>query len=863
MKIFLPAVHSTANKTIVQNLATFYSEEAKALSLSFFFRVMMGLFFFASLPMKAHAQCPVTTYSVGSDASPSYPTLSSAPAGVANLTTGQSIKVSGTFTVDQPSWNISGANVYLTSSTSEIIVNDTSTLNASSSAIFQGCNTTYKWLAVRVLQGGTINADACTFTGGLNAVNIAGPAAFTLTGNTFTANTNCLRITGQQTVANHTVTNNTFSNSVTGLYFTGRNVTLGFNTFTNTGIPNMTGVFVNAGQYLLIDDGSMVNLSRGLEIAPIPGSQCIEMNSVVFSGSTAVYAEQGKYSLNIHDCTFRATKTAIDIKNHITAFPVPIGTLCGGNITIVRNTISTMTESGVRIANTNGKGRIEVLNNTVMSEIASTGSFTYYGIQITNALNARVFVENNTVVNQGNTQPTVPGGIYLLNCKNESSVSYNTVKAGQFGGFGDLQFGINVVGSPHITAKNNNVDGGPNIMDRAIGIENPVTDIDLCCNTMTRSTKGLYMLGAHEDCIIQTSIFGAHTEALYYDMVMSTSAPQIHRGNNWSGAATAWDGYYNGNSFFAATVKYQVDPSLLPNLLSKIFVTGGNASDWFSTPSAAELPCHSVCGNGFTGEGGSLTGNDYWAMNALADPTYATLHWIAKRNLYTKLLAYPALLQDAQASAFFSAAQNGNIGKFHNIEVGIASLYDPELTADPVQKLVELQTLNASIVTEAAYQANEKTINTLHLAALAQDDWDFSESEKATIDGVAALCPQAAGNAVYTARYLQENYRVPYWNMDCAFVGARDGEISNKAKSFAVFPNPASDALNITFAEPVPDGSTVELLSMTGQALYTQSLAEGLTSITIPVNSLSNGYYLIRLSGKGEQPSFQKVTIIR
>jgi len=249
-------------------------------------------------------------------------------------------------------------------------------------------------------------------------------------------------------------------------------------------------------------------------------------------------------------------------------------------------------------------------------------------------------------------------------------------------------------------------------------------------------------------------------------------------------------------------------------------------------------------------------------MNPLADATYATLHWIAKRNLYAKLLAYPALLQDSQASAFFSAAQNGNIGKFHTIEIGIANLYDPELTADPAQKLAELQSLNASISTEADYQVHEKNINTVYLAALSQNDWDFSEPEKATIDGVAALCPQAAGNAVCTARLLQENYRVPYWNMDCAFVGARDAGTMLNSTKFEIYPNPAEGIVNLAFSQPTAAGCRVELLSTTGQVLRTHEVGEGNTTLSLPVLLLPNGYYFVRVSGGGNPSALRKVSII-
>jgi hypothetical protein len=92
-------------------------------------------------------------------------------------------------------------------------------------------------------------------------------------------------------------------------------------------------------------------------------------------------------------------------------------------------------------------------------------------------------------------------------------------------------------------------------------------------------------------------------------------------------------------------------------------------------------------------------------------------------------------------------------------------------------------------------------------------------------------------------------------------VGALEAE--GQSAGFAVFPNPANDALNITFEQHANNDCRVELLSITGQVLHTQIIPEGLTSITMPVYSFPNGYYLVCVSGKGQSAKFQKITIIR
>jgi hypothetical protein len=197
MKNLIFCFASSGIPTNSRKLSKFPCEGAAKANI--LFRAMAVVLLFAIAPTNTIAQCPGTTYSVGSGVG--ILNLSAAPVGVANLTAGQSIQITGTFIVDAGTWNITGANVYFTTSASEIIVNGGKTLDASAGSIFQGCNATYKWSAIKVLAGGIIKANACTFNNGLNAVDIAGTAEFRLNGNTFNTCTNGLRISFLQNAA--------------------------------------------------------------------------------------------------------------------------------------------------------------------------------------------------------------------------------------------------------------------------------------------------------------------------------------------------------------------------------------------------------------------------------------------------------------------------------------------------------------------------------------------------------------------------------------------------------------------------------------------------------------------------------------
>lgn len=62
--------------------------------------------------------------------------------------------------------------------------------------------------------------------------------------------------------------------------------------------------------------------------------------------------------------------------------------------------------------------------------------------------------------------------------------------------------------------------------------------LTLCCNALSNSNTGLYITGPLNGAEIATTTFGNHPfAALHYDQVVSSGAPQINKGNDWSGAS--------------------------------------------------------------------------------------------------------------------------------------------------------------------------------------------------------------------------------------------------------------------------------------------------------------------------------------
>ncbi len=84
-------------------------------------------------------------------------------------------------------------------------------------------------------------------------------------------------------------------------------------------------------------------------------------------------------------------------------------------------------------------------------------------------------------------------------------------------------------------------------------------------------------------------------------------------------------------------------------------------------------------------------------------------------------------------------------------------------------------------------------------------------------------------------------------------------DIMNELKGINVYPNPATDQMNIALEETASNDVTVSLYTMTGQKLISDVVEKGSSSITLDVASLSKGMYLVEFESDG-QTYTQKVS---
>lgn len=102
----------------------------------------------------------------------------------------------------------------------------------------------------------------------------------------------------------------------------------------------------------------------------------------------------------------------------------------------------------------------------------------------------------------------------------------------------------------------------------------------------------------------------------------------------------------------------------------------------------------------------------------------------------------------------------------------------------------------------------------------------------------------AAGQEIYFAQIIIDGQNISHaWGVDSTLpVGINNIDV---ASAFNVFPNPASNSVNVQLTN-VPQNGMLEVYNTSGQIVYRAEIAGGVT--TIPTGKLSDGIYAVRLS---------------
>lgn len=143
-----------------------------------------------------------------------------------------------------------------------------------------------------------------------------------------------------------------------------------------------------------------------------------------------------------------------------------------------------------------------------------------------------------------------------------------------------------------------------------------------------------------------------------------------------------------------------------------------------------------------------------------------------------------------------------------------------------------------------------------------------------TLQSIAALCPFEDGIGVYQARMLLQPYDSTYYINFCETyadnnlrIGGNNEEeepYSEVMKNqFYVFPNPATDEINISYNLVNNEfQSQVMLYNYTGEVVYSQIIGGTAGNLCINTQSFASGVYLLRIQGYDSLLYSEKIVVI-
>ena len=121
------------------------------------------------------------------------------------------------------------------------------------------------------------------------------------------------------------------------------------------------------------------------------------------------------------------------------------------------------------------------------------------------------------------------------------------------------------------------------------------------------------------------------------------------------------------------------------------------------------------------------------------------------------------------------------------------------------------------------------------------------------------------GNALQDESHTQWENEIIYMKVLKSDIGVTSYDIHeyNTINSVTVYPNPASDYVNVNIVSPISTNAVITISNILGQQVYAKSIdvKVGSTLVPINVNNLPAGLYMISLQADGKYLNTQKIII--
>lgn len=736
-----------------------------------------------------------------------------------------------------------------------------------------GCG--QKWNGIITQSGSQLELEKSEVYDAITGVNIANGSNVALKGTNFENCSFGVQVAQDAIITGTPIYGCTFENCIVGIGNNG-NIFVGSELAPNHFKKCANGVISRDGNLFLnnsIFDSCHVALSTN-------NNESIEIKNSHFIACNAGVSDINS-NINIEHNIFKnILLAAIDLKGHVMR-----------SIEIRDNQINAW--NGVELSNI-FSDHLFVSDN----KITASGQFLS-GISILNVAAKDAMIELNSI---GSDQAITSSDGILVTNSTGLNVSNNHIDAKS-----RIGVGIEVVGTDNSIFDQNTIYGGGTEM--GIVLEN--SQIDVICNELFNHINGINIKGFSKSNIA-TNVFTDSDVGLVFDF-NAISGPQIHSGNLWFGDFSAAGAYhYNPDKSFYSLSNFFVNNATTFALPKKVFPNG-----WFENRNGRTKECE-IGGkisienstkesldrefNQFLLKKDIYTDADNRALNfeaaryLLESGIYASK---AETNLLTgyetKTLEHlnqsrddikNLIDYDSHAMIDYKNQQN----ELENVLRKLSHLknHSAETSTDTEAQQIEVnlelnsllkktKTRRSELLGELAkksemiknglnnIQANEPTVSNeifiqkMHLKILEKGMNSISKKEKEEIEKIAQGNPNADGMIVYKARNLlyetpELPSATPLQNIDLAYIPI--ASIEKEEFELEIFPNPASEFLNVTSVE---NPTTYEVVSLEGKLVKRGILNNN----PINIQNLNQGYYFIKIQTENGEILKKKFAVIR
>jgi len=235
-------------------------------------------------------------------------------------------------------------------------------------------------------------------------------------------------------------------------------------------------------------------------------------------------------------------------------------------------------------------------------------------------------------------------------------------------------------------------------------------------------------------------------------------------------------------------------------------------------------------------------------VNPLENEYYAKDFTYRKLDDHTDLLYMNAPDDSVYQNFYYTIKQQG-IGKFAEVSKYINN-----------QQYADAALLNEAISPVNNIESQKKTVNAIYLQCIVNNK-PISTTDSLTLLNIAMQLPFMGGEAVYSARVILGLDPV---SLNLAYskgpnIPKDNIVISDKLR---IYPNPASDVINIVFETATDKESVFELYDFSGKQILSNTIKAKTTVSTINLNAVKAGIYYYKLFTTDEILAKNKLVIL-